>query len=135
MSPRTNRREFLKSSTLATTGFWVAGARAAESRSPNEKLNIGIIGVNHRGGANTNSVKSENIVALCDIDENYLAGAAKKFPKAKTYTDPGGDVVNIQDSVYVQLAAHRCTNGTDMADPSSEHVENIKFVNGNLVLL
>ncbi len=30
-----------------------------------------------------NSVRSENIVALCDIDENYLAEAAKAFPQAR----------------------------------------------------
>jgi len=34
-----------------------------------------------------NAVRSENIVALCDVDEKHLAGAAKRFPKAKTYTD------------------------------------------------
>ncbi|NQT03930.1 MAG: Gfo/Idh/MocA family oxidoreductase, partial [Planctomycetes bacterium] len=32
-------------------------------------------------------VKSENIVALCDVNSKNLAAAAKKFPRAKTYTD------------------------------------------------
>ena len=82
------RREFLKSSALASAGFWMAGRHAmAQSRSPNEKLNIGIIGVHSRGAANMAAVASENIVALCDVDENYLAEAAKKYPKAKTYID------------------------------------------------
>jgi len=82
------RREFLGTSTLAGIGFWVAGASAmAPTRSPNEKLNIGIIGVHSRGAANMASVSSENIVALCDVDANYLAGAAKKYPRAKTYVD------------------------------------------------
>jgi len=88
MSTHTNRREFLKSTTLAAGGFWVAGTcAAAESRSPNEKLNVGIIGVNGRGRANLGGVSGENIVALCDIDESYLAAAAAKFPQAKTYID------------------------------------------------
>ncbi len=88
MSREVNRREFLKHSTVAGAVFWVAGTpSAAWSRSPNDKLNIGIIGVNHRGRSNMNSVSSENIVALCDIDENYLAEAAKKHPQAKTYVD------------------------------------------------
>ena len=30
---------------------------------------------------------SENIVALCDVNETNLAAAAKQFPKAKTYDD------------------------------------------------
>jgi len=87
MIPRPNRRDFLKTATLATAGFYVSGAPAAESDSPNEKLNIGIIGVSGRGRANTNGVRTENIAALCDIDENNLASAAAKFPKAKTYID------------------------------------------------
>jgi predicted dehydrogenase len=72
----------------AGAGFWLAGpSLAADSNSPNEKLNIGIIGVNNRGAANTGGVKSENIVALCDIDDNYLARAAGQFPQAQKYYD------------------------------------------------
>ncbi len=87
MSRTTSRRRFLKNTTFAGIGFWVAGAGGARAASPNEKLNIGIVGVNHRGRANMMSVASENIVALCDIDESYLAEAKKKFPKAETYVD------------------------------------------------
>ena len=88
MSRRANRREFLRRSALAGIGFWMAGRPAmALNRSPNEKLNIGIIGVHSRGAANTAAVAGENIVALCDVDENYLAEAAKQFPRAKTYLD------------------------------------------------
>ena len=88
MNARSNRREFLGSTALATAGYWIAGtATAAESTSPNEKLNIGIIGTAGRGGSNLNNVKSENIVALCDIDEKRRAKAEEAFPKAKTYVD------------------------------------------------
>jgi len=88
MSQGTNRREFLRSTALAGAGYWVAGgSEAAESKSPNEKLNIGIIGVHSRGAANMAAVAGENIVALCDVDENYLAEAGKKYPKAKRYAD------------------------------------------------
>jgi hypothetical protein len=88
MSIRTTRRRFLESTALAGAGFWVAGrAAAAESKSPNEKLNIGVAGVAGRGGGNLGEVASENIVALCDVDDRHLAAAAKRFPKAKTYAD------------------------------------------------
>ena len=87
MSRQTERRRFLKNTAFAGIGFWVAGAGGARAASPNEKINIGIIGVNHRGRANMMSVASENIAALCDINDDYLAEAAKKFPKAKTYVD------------------------------------------------
>ncbi len=87
---QTTRRSFLKNSTLAAGGFWVAGRAndlTAAEKSPNEKLNIGIIGVNNRGRANTGGVRSENIVALCDIDDRYLDTASKKFPKAARFYD------------------------------------------------
>lgn len=88
MSRRTNRRRFLENSALAGVGVWVASAGAAASaRSPNEKLNIGIIGCGGRGASNTQDVSGENIVALCDVDQSRLAKAAEKYSKAQKYAD------------------------------------------------
>ena len=88
MNRRTNRRRFLKNTALAGVGICVVGpGGTAQGRSPNEKLNIGIIGSSGRGGSNTKSVSSENIVALCDVDKKRLAKPAAQFPKAKTYED------------------------------------------------
>src|SRR5262249_7632705 len=81
-----SRRDFLKRATLIASGYWVSGIPArAVNRSPNEKLNIGIIGIHNRGAANLKGVSGENIVALCDVDDNYLAEAKNHFPKAKTF--------------------------------------------------
>ncbi len=94
MSGFLSRREFMKSAVAAGTMLPASGALlmptsllAAKYKSPNEKLNLGIIGVAHRGGANLNGVSSQNIVVLCDIDAKNLAGAAERFPKAKTCDD------------------------------------------------
>jgi predicted dehydrogenase len=88
MNRRTSRRRFLKNTALAGIGFWMAASgRPAQCRSPNEKLNLGIIGAGGRGAANTKSLDSENIVALCDADENRLAQAAEAYPNAKKYID------------------------------------------------
>jgi len=46
-----------------------------------------MIGVANRAGDDLKEVSSENIVALCDIDDNYLAVAKQKYPQAKTYND------------------------------------------------
>ncbi len=85
-----NRRDFLKTSGMAAAavscGVWSEVA-VARSMSPNEKLNIGCVGTANRAAADIAGVKGENIVALCDIDENYLARAAGQFPSAKTYAD------------------------------------------------
>ena len=88
MNLRMKRRTFLKQSAAAGAGLVVLKSGILRAgNSPNEKLNIAVIGVAGRGGANLNSVKSENIVALCDVNEKNLASAAERFPRAKTYID------------------------------------------------
>ena len=90
MSATTSRRAFLRNATVLGGGLMILPsgvARARPGRSPNDKLNIAIIGCAGRGGANLGEVKGENIAALCDVDANHLAAAAKQFPSAKTYAD------------------------------------------------
>jgi predicted dehydrogenase len=91
MSLRLRRRDFLRGVAAGTAagavgGFDLGRALAAQ-RSPNEKLNIGIIGVANRAAANLEGVQGENIVALCDIDDRYLDAAAGRFLKAEKYND------------------------------------------------
>jgi predicted dehydrogenase len=57
------------------------------SKSPNEKLNVVVIGCGGRGAANMREMLGENIVALCDVDENHLRKAAEKAPHAKKFRD------------------------------------------------
>ncbi len=89
MSVRT-RRQFLQHSLATGAGLALAArSGSAQKASPGEKLNLGIIGVANRGGDNLNGVaeQNQNIVALCDIDDNYLAAAKQRFPMAETYND------------------------------------------------
>ena len=82
------RRSFLKQSACTGAGLMLLrSGLLAQGNSPNEKLNIAVIGCGGRGGSNLNDVKSENIVALCDLNKNNLAQAVKKHPGAKTYED------------------------------------------------
>ena len=54
---------------------------------PSERLNIAGVGVGGQGGWDLEQVKSQNIVALCDVDWDYAAPTFKKFPDAKKYKD------------------------------------------------
>jgi predicted dehydrogenase len=86
-----SRRDFLKAT--AATGSLVAGygyfgsLPAAESKSPSEKLNIGAVGTANQARFSLGNVGSENLVAVCDIDDNYLSQAGKDFPGAQKYND------------------------------------------------
>ena len=89
--PSQSRRHFLRRSALVTAGLTAAGRWPAQARaariSPHDQLNIGMIGAGGRGFENLMGVKSENIAALCDVDEARAAQAYAKFPKAKRYRD------------------------------------------------
>src|SRR5687768_14368001 len=78
------RRGFLTEALTMAAGGVAAGyfssVAAAQSKSPNEKLNIACVGVDGRGGDNVRGVQGENIVAICDIDDRILARAAERFP-------------------------------------------------------
>jgi predicted dehydrogenase len=89
MTRRTNRRQFLKQSSLAGVGFWVAGGLTPSvSRAANEKVNIACIGVGGKGSSDTDHAgQVGNVVALCDIDDNYLNAKAANFPQAKRFHD------------------------------------------------
>jgi predicted dehydrogenase len=87
---RTSRRRFLQTSAAAG-GALALGVHAwpvaAQSNSPNEKLNIAAIGTYNRARADIDGVAGENIVALCDVDEQFLEKAAQSFPQARRYSD------------------------------------------------
>lgn len=89
-SSSTSRRGFLQVSTVAAAGAALAPAilvRAAGEKAPGEKLNIAGIGVGGMGASNLKKCSGENIVALCDVDQNYAAKTFQEYPKAKVYLD------------------------------------------------
>ena len=57
-------------------------------KSPNEKLNIGAVGVGTLGPAIlVSAAATENIVALCDVDEARSAAGFAQYPNARKYKD------------------------------------------------
>ncbi|HEY3324602.1 MAG TPA: Gfo/Idh/MocA family oxidoreductase [Planctomycetota bacterium] len=82
------RRNFITTAAMATAGVMVMKDTVyGAKKSANEKLNILLVGSWGRGEAHFGSLSGENVVALCDINEDHLAFGAKKFPNAKTYVD------------------------------------------------
>lgn len=85
-----NRREFLRLSTFVGAAVTIVPGHVlgvSRETSPNSKLNIAGIGVGNMGGVNVRNCASENIVALCDVDQDYAAKTYSEFPKAKIFTD------------------------------------------------
>ena len=85
MSNQLDRRTFLYGSLgLGLATYTARPARAAAS----SEVHIGCIGVGGKGWSDMEETSAGNqIVAICDVDEQRLAKAAEKFPQAKKYTD------------------------------------------------
>ncbi len=83
------RRQFIASTALASAALMAGCTTRPRPRrvSANDKLNIGVVGAGGKGSSDTDHCSSENIVALCDVDETTLNSRKQKYPNARIYTD------------------------------------------------
>ncbi len=82
------RRDFLKSCAFTgAAGLILPNTTLFGANAPSNKLNIALLGTWGRGEAHFGGISSENVVALCDINEEHLAFGARRFPNAKQYVD------------------------------------------------
>lgn len=96
-----SRRKFLNTSgkaviaaSVASAFPWEALAKAKGLISANDKINVGVIGVNGMGWSDLTSfmkIPEVNVAALCDVDDNVLNyrkyELAKNGIQTKTYGD------------------------------------------------
>ena len=92
MNQQISRRRFLGVSATAAGLFTIVPSYAVSRLGhipPSDKLNIAGIGVGSggKGRVNLNNMKSENIVALCDIDWDYAKSSFETYPNAKRFFD------------------------------------------------
>ncbi|HVR76702.1 MAG TPA: Gfo/Idh/MocA family oxidoreductase [Planctomycetota bacterium] len=85
---RTTRRSFLRSaSALAVSTLAFPAVLRGGVIGSDQKLNIAGIGVGGKGESDIQHCSSENVIALCDVDEANAANSFKRFPDAKRYKD------------------------------------------------
>lgn len=93
MSDEVSRRYFfygaLLTSAVPAAGYGsVPSLRALGYKPFYNKLNVAAIGCGGQGGVDLNdAAKTENITALCDVDETRAAAAFNRFSKAPKYKD------------------------------------------------
>ncbi|MBM83174.1 MAG: dehydrogenase [Planctomycetaceae bacterium] len=91
MPTRTTRRDFLRTTAALGTCYWVSGSHSfAQSKSPNEKLNVAVIGAGKGsigGLQNLPAVSSQYVVAICDVDDLYAGPAFEHYTKARKWYD------------------------------------------------
>ena len=117
------RRQFTQLLLTTTSGIAMAPA-LLRGQNLSRKLNIAIIACGGRGAGNMDSVASENIVALCDVNAKNLDAAAAKHPGVRKVTDfrklfdKPGDF----DAVVVSTCEHTHSFATLLALEHRKHV-------------
>tara|TARA_B100000963_G_scaffold123438_1_gene107692 strand:+ start:13412 stop:14755 length:1344 start_codon:yes stop_codon:yes gene_type:complete len=84
------KRDFLKTSVALASTTIITSPLLASISSKKNALRTAHIGVGGMGASDLESIashKSVNVVALCDVDENSLNEAQKKYPGAKSFKD------------------------------------------------
>jgi predicted dehydrogenase len=114
------RRDFL----AASAGALATAPACLRAQDSNNRLNIAIIGSGGRGGSNLTSVGSENIVALCDVNQGAMDAAGARFPKARKERDFRRlfDHQREFDAVVVSTCEHTHAFATMLALRHNKHV-------------
>lgn len=93
------KREFLKKSAILASTTAVIPSfmfsckndpASSSAASPLTRLRTAHVGVGNMGAEDLRDIASHekvDVVALCDVDSNYLAAAKKLFPEAKVFSD------------------------------------------------
>ena len=124
------KRDFIKLSSLSAMGLFLAPslimckARAEEKLSGlgvKKRLRTAHIGVGNMGLQDLTAISSHalvDVVALCDVDANFLAAAKELYPNAKIYSDYRKmyeEIGNQIDAVIVSTPDHTHAPASMMA--------------------
>jgi hypothetical protein len=121
------RRKFIKSGAAALTTFMIVPRHVLGGKgyiSPSSKLNIAGIGIGGKGSGDLRNVESENIIALCDVDERYAERIFHRYPEAKKLKDYREmlDSVKEIDAVMIATPDHTHAVITMAAMKAGKHV-------------
>jgi predicted dehydrogenase len=124
MSKRT-RREFLEDSMFATAAAVVAGSSGhllaqeeKQSSSPNERLNVCVVGVNGRGGSHIGAYagrKDTRITQVCDVDRDIAGKRAEEIGKRQN-----GFVPKVVEDLR-KVLEDKEVNFVSIATPNHQH--------------
>ena len=106
---RFNRRTAIQTTAAAAMVHGGLTRPLSAAESPSEKLNIACIGVGGRGSANVNGVKSQNLVAFVDVDEQRAKSSFKNHPNTQRFADYRkmlDDVSGKIDAVVISTPDH-----------------------------
>src|SRR5215472_15094096 len=88
----TSRREFLRGTSMAATGFFIVPRHVLGRGfiAPSDRLAIAAIGAGGKGADDLKNFYGSgkvDVAFLCDVDDRQAAGSIKNYPKAKYLKD------------------------------------------------
>src|SRR5688572_6371870 len=105
MNDKSSRREFVKTGSAATgAGLLVVKPQTVRGSQANSALTVGLIGAGNRGSYVTGLfAKNEfaRVAAICDIYDDMLEAASKKFSGAKLFKNHKELLASDVDAVYI----------------------------------
>ncbi|MBI2298667.1 MAG: Gfo/Idh/MocA family oxidoreductase [Armatimonadetes bacterium] len=119
-----DRRRFVQLSATAGLAFWTGIRRADGDPVPEQKLNVGCIGCGGRGWGDVEGVSSQNVIALCDVDDRQMGNAVGRFPNARRFKDFRKMLEEVPEIEAVTVATpdHTHAAATVMAMRMGKHV-------------
>ena len=117
------RREFLGASATAAAGMMIVPRHVLggpDTTAPSDKLNIGCVGVGGQGTSDIWNVSSENIVALCDVDDTHMADFLK-HKRNDPKNQPMYDKANKYRDFRIMLEKEKNLDAITVTTPDYNH--------------
>ena len=128
MDARISRRRFvdraLRASAVGLAAPYVVPSHALAAGGASDRIGVGYIGLGARGNQILRHLtESEEIVALCDVNQRYLAHHAKAHPKSATCADyrklldskdVDAVIITTPDHWHALQSIHACQAGKDV---------------------
>jgi len=118
-----SRREFLGTSATAAAGLMIVPRHVLGgpgNTAPSDKLNIGAVGVGGKGSSDIWSVSSENVIALCDVDDTQMAKFLK-HERNDPQHQPMYDKANKYRDFRIMLEKEKSLDAIMVSTPDHTH--------------
>ncbi|HAV65233.1 MAG TPA: oxidoreductase [Verrucomicrobiales bacterium] len=120
-----SRRSFLRRSAAAAGVLAFPFVARRNVYGASSRLNLAAVGVGGKGAVDIQCCATENIVALCDVDQARAAGTHAKYPAARQFVDfrkMFDEAVDSFDAVIISTPDHTHAHPALLAMNAGKHI-------------
>jgi len=123
MPENLTRRQFLSSTALAGAGFMIVPRHVLGRgfQAPSDLVNVAVVGINGQGAANARALMSQNLVAICDVDDSLLDAKLSQWKtQAQTPPRPPAPAAAATPSPFRDFGASHAQLAADTRFPNDD---------------